>query len=87
MREKRRILDFVFSNCSWKDGRLSPTHKKPFDMLALTNAAYEKTKAASLRRPSQNWLPFVNEFRTACTIPSPEMKVVFKEFGEVGFPY
>ena len=29
MREKRRLLNFVFSNCSWKDSRLIPTHKKP----------------------------------------------------------
>ena len=46
MREKRRWLDFVFSNSIWQDGRLIPTYRKPFDMLAVTNEAYHKEKAA-----------------------------------------
>jgi site-specific DNA recombinase len=46
MREKRRLLDFVFSNSTWKDGRLIPTYRKPFDILAITNEAYHKEKAA-----------------------------------------
>ena len=59
MREKRRLLDFVCSNSQWRDGRLIPTYRKPFDLLASTNMAYTKTKAAS---PRENgfcpvWLP------------------------------
>ena len=46
MREKRRLLDFVCSNSQWKDGRLIPNYRKPFDLLAVTNTAYQKTKAA-----------------------------------------
>src|SRR5215475_1482460 len=46
MREKRRSLDFVFSNSAGKDGCLIPTYRKPFDMLAVTNKAYYKEKAA-----------------------------------------
>ena len=46
MREKRRLRDFVFSNSTWKDGCLIPTYRKPFDMLAVTNDAYYKEKAA-----------------------------------------
>ena len=42
MKEKRRILDFLFSNCLWKDGDLIPNFRKPFDMLALMNAAYQR---------------------------------------------
>ncbi len=37
--EKRKLLDFVVSNCSWKDGVLTPTFRKPFDLLAEMNAA------------------------------------------------
>jgi site-specific DNA recombinase len=59
MREKRRVLDFIFSNSLWKDGNLIPNYRKPFDMLALTNAAYQKRKATSRAKSglSENWLP------------------------------
>jgi site-specific DNA recombinase len=53
------LLDFVCSNSQWRDGKLIPTYRKPFDLLASTNLAYTKTKAAS---PVENgfcpiWLP------------------------------
>jgi len=59
MREKRRLLNFVFSNSVWKDGQLYPNYRKPFDMIASANIAYQKEKAVS---PQKNdlfeiWLP------------------------------
>jgi site-specific DNA recombinase len=33
-REKRRLLNFVLSNCSWEDGEVVATFREPFDMLA-----------------------------------------------------
>jgi site-specific DNA recombinase len=59
MKEKRRVLDFIFSNCLWKDGSLIPSYRKPFDMLALTNAAYQKRKATPRVKSglSEIWLP------------------------------
>ena len=45
MKEKRRLLNFVCSNSIWKDGKLTPNYRKPFDLLAVTNAAYQKEKA------------------------------------------
>ena len=59
MREKRRILDFLFSNCLWKNGALIPHYRKPFDLLALTNSAYQKRKATSRAKNGlfENWLP------------------------------
>ena len=59
MKEKRRILDFVFSNCLWKDGALIPNYRKPFDLLALTNSAYQKRKATFRVKSglSEIWLP------------------------------
>jgi hypothetical protein len=36
-----------------------PNYQKPFDMLALTNVAYQKRKATSRVKsgPSEIWLP------------------------------
>jgi hypothetical protein len=37
-REKRRLLNFVLSNCSWEDGKVVPAFHQPFDLLAETAA-------------------------------------------------
>jgi site-specific DNA recombinase len=37
-REKRRLLNFVLSNCTWEDGEVVATFREPFDMLAETAA-------------------------------------------------
>jgi site-specific DNA recombinase len=47
MREKRRLLDFVCSNSKWQEGKLIPTYRKPFDLLANMNASYQATKVTS----------------------------------------
>lgn len=31
--EKRKLLDFVLSNCLWGNGELTPTFRQPFDLL------------------------------------------------------
>jgi site-specific DNA recombinase len=38
-REKRRLLNFVLSNCTWEDGEVVATFRQPFDMLAQTVTA------------------------------------------------
>ena len=35
-REKRRLLNFVLSNCTWDDGEVVATFRQPFDLLAET---------------------------------------------------
>ena len=57
--EKRRLLDFVVSNCSWKDGKLTPEFRQPFDMLAVANDQNQNPEAAEANqnRPNENWLP------------------------------
>ena len=35
-REKRRLLNFVLSNCVWEDGGVRATFRQPFDLLAET---------------------------------------------------
>ena len=37
-REKRRLLNFLLSNCSWEDGEVIATFRQPFDLLAKTVA-------------------------------------------------
>ena len=42
--EKRRLLNFLLSNCTWSGGELKATFRQPFDMIAVSNVAYEKQK-------------------------------------------
>ncbi len=57
-RQKRRLLNFVLSNCSWKDGRVVATFRQPFDLLAQTNATamYSKLSSDSKSTKSEVWL-------------------------------
>ena len=59
MFERRRLLQFVFSNSTWKHGKLHPVFRQPFDLLAVTNTAYQKKPAAGRRSNGQfkDWLP------------------------------
>jgi hypothetical protein len=36
--EKRRLLNFVLSNSTWKNGELTAMYRQPFDLLAETTA-------------------------------------------------
>jgi len=44
-REKRRLLNFVLSNCSWEDGEVVATFCQPFDLLSETTAMAARQKA------------------------------------------
>jgi site-specific DNA recombinase len=35
-RQKRRLLNFILSNCTWEDGEVVATFRQPFDLLAET---------------------------------------------------
>jgi site-specific DNA recombinase len=37
-REKRRLLNFLLSNCVWRDGEVEANFRQPFDLLAETTA-------------------------------------------------
>jgi site-specific DNA recombinase len=54
---------------------------------SVAQALLGKKLGTSSKVPSfwSNWLPFVNEFRTLCTIPPPEMKVALAEVMQAGF--
>jgi hypothetical protein len=57
-----------------------------YRVIRVVNSASTTRHDRIERSGVENWRPFVNEYRTVCTIPSPEMKVEFRELGEVGFP-
>ncbi len=47
-KEKRRLLDFVLSNSTWKNGELTVEYRQPFDMIALEANECAQEKAAGL---------------------------------------
>ena len=57
-REKRRLLDFLVSNCSWKDGQLTAEFRQPFDSLAATAMAAATAAAEGRPESAKNeiWL-------------------------------
>ena len=46
-REKRRLLNFVLSNCTWADGEVVATFRQPFDLLAETTANAARAEAGN----------------------------------------
>ena len=48
-KEQRRLLDFVLSNSSWRDGELTAEYRQPFDMLAVARDGSD----APSRRPDE----------------------------------
>ena len=57
-REKRRLLNFVLSNCSWENGEVVATFRQPFDLLAQTTAIATRaaTSSDSNSAKSEIWL-------------------------------
>jgi hypothetical protein len=58
-REKRRLLNFVVSNCTWRGGELAFTFRQPFDLVAETALVHVQKKAVGdvANGFSQIWLP------------------------------
>ena len=44
-REKRRLLNFLLSNCTWEDGEVVTTFRQPFDLLAETAVSASRAEA------------------------------------------
>jgi site-specific DNA recombinase len=57
-REKRRLLNFVPSNCTWENGEVVAAFRQPFDMLAETTTAAARAEAGESAKLSKNeiWL-------------------------------
>jgi site-specific DNA recombinase len=58
-RQKRRLLNFVLSNCTWEDGEVIANFRQPFDLLAETTVvAAQAMRDGRLNLPkSEIWLP------------------------------
>ena len=58
-KEKRRLLGFLVSNCSWKSSELTTELRQPFDLLHQTVAAAKTKKATEPTFDGLNdiWLP------------------------------
>ena len=57
-REKRRLLNFLLSNCSWKNGEVIATLRQPFDLLAQTTMLADQATAGNKANSSKSeiWL-------------------------------
>ena len=60
--EKRRLLNFVVSNSVWKEGKIVPAWRQPFDMIAVANEPKESDNHAYGPETglNENWLPVVD---------------------------
>ena len=56
--EKRRLLNFLVSNCLWKDGVPTLKFKQPFDMLSefITDTRCQKMPESAKRGEFEKWL-------------------------------
>lgn len=57
-REKRRLLNFVLSNCTWEDGEVVANFRHPFDLLAETAVSAARAAAGDTPKTvkSEIWL-------------------------------
>jgi hypothetical protein len=64
-REKRRLLNFLLSNCSWKGGKIISDFRQPFDMLADANTAEREWHGqdVSPKPIFEKWLALEKDFR------------------------
>jgi hypothetical protein len=57
--EKRQLLNFLLSNCVWKDGSLTAEYRQPFDLLAVARQESDalQRKSGSKKAKTDDWLP------------------------------
>ena len=57
-RQKRRLLNFVLSNCTWEDGEVVATFRQPFDLLSETTAIAASHGAGNMANSAKSeiWL-------------------------------
>jgi site-specific DNA recombinase len=78
-REKRRLLNFVLSNCTWEDGQVVANFRQPFDLLAETTAIAVQTAANETTKLAKTEITF----RTMCFAPDPAFRSVLEEIREL----
>ena len=57
--EKRKLLNFVLSNCTWKGGELTAKYRQPFDALAFAVASEKQRMGGGSAETAKTdiWLP------------------------------
>jgi site-specific DNA recombinase len=57
--EKRKLLNFVLSNCTWRGGELTAKYRQPFDVLAVAVASEQRQMGGGIAEmgKNENWLP------------------------------
>ena len=72
-REKRRLLNFLLSNCSWDDGEVVAEFRQPFDLLAETAASGASARAddSGISAKNEIWLGDLDSNQD-CTVQSRE---------------
>ncbi len=84
-RQKRRLLNFLLSNCSWEDGEVAATFRQPFDLLAETTriAASRPATDTAFSAKTEIWLPFLRTYRTMCIAPEAGFRQTLQEVHEM----
>jgi site-specific DNA recombinase len=56
--EQRRLLNFVLSSSTWKNGELTPAFRQPFDLIAQVTANVKEQEGAGALNSSEHpvWL-------------------------------
>ena len=83
--EKKRLLDYLLSNCTCDGAHLEVEFRQPFKIIA------EDTQRVDLENDSRSddlgdyekWLPLLNEYRTICIDPPAEILYVFQASRDV----
>ena len=80
-RDKRRLLNFVLSNCVWEDGGVRATFRQPFDLWAKTAAIGVRYTAGTMAGlvKGEIWLPFLDTYRTMCVAPAGDFRRLLQQ--------
>ena len=64
--EKRKLLNFVLSNCTWKGGELTAKYRQPFDVLgvAVASELHRMGEGNAETAKTEIWLPSLNPPRS-----------------------
>ena len=76
--QKRRLLNFLCSNSTWKGGKLTVEYRQPFDVLAVA-ARSGNGGRGGFSAECPYWQAHRVSFRTLCLAPTPELRVVFEQ--------
>jgi hypothetical protein len=85
--QKRRMLNFVLLNSTWRDGKLEAEWREPFNLLAKSIAEYKNENAPSVVTGGvrSQWLPVLEQVRTFCWNPDPD-EVLQMDLRKYHFP-